>query len=753
MTPSDRNTKTAVMAATATATAMIGYQMAAKATRDALFLSSFDVSALPAMVIASAVLSVALAFLASRAMTAVGPARLVPIVFASSAILLLVEWGLLTQFRRPVAVIVYLHYGGLGALLVSGFWSIVNERFDPRTAKKQVSRIGLGATIGGLLGGVLAERVAATLSVAAMLPILAGIHLLCAWLVMSLRPGGIAATAPPAPAAPDPPEAARQRSGLRIIADTPYLRNLVVLVLLATVAEVLIDYVFKARASAAFGRGEDLLRLFALFYTGVALLTFVVQATASRFTLRRLGLARTVALLPSALAVGGVGALAAPGLVSAAIARGVEAVMRNSLYRPGYELLFTPIAPRQKRATKTLVDVGVVRLGDVAGGALVQVTLLIAAGTALAALLGFAIALSVAAVLVAIRLHKGYVRTLEKSLVSRAAQLDLAEMEDVATRTALLQTVGTLGLAPLRDRQSGAARREEQRPSDAAVKEPAVTPRPPVQLDPEVQRSVELRSHDRERVLRALASGPLTLALVPHAVSLLAWDEVVAEAIGALRDVARKVTGQLVDRLLDRDEEFAVRRRIPLVLAACPTDRAFEGLFRGLEDKRFEVRYRCGRALNRLLELNPKLRIDREQVSAAVLREVAVDKGVWESHRLLDRMEDEEWSPVVDEVLRERANRSLEHVFTILSLLLPRQPLKIAFRGLHTDDALLRGTALEYLETSLPAEIREQLWPFLEDSRPATAPSRSSDQVLAALLESNQSIAINLEELRRKSQS
>ena len=748
MTPSDRDTKTAVMAATATATAMIGYQMAAKATRDALFLSSFDVSALPAMVIASAVLSVALAFLASRAMTAVGPARLVPIVFASSAILLLVEWGLLAQFRRPVAVIVYLHYGGLGALLVSGFWSIVNERFDPRTAKKQVSRIGLGATIGGLLGGVLAERVGATLSMAAMLPILAGIHLLCAWLVMSLGPGGIAATATPPTAAPDPPEAARQRSGLRIIADTPYLRNLVALVLLATVAEVLIDYVFKAQASAKFGSGEDLLRLFALFYTGVALLTFVVQATASRFTLQRLGLARTVALLPSALAVGCVGALAAPGLVSAAIARGAEAVMRNSLYRPGYELLFTPVAPRQKRATKTLVDVGVVRLGDVAGG-----TLLIAAGTALAAVLGFAIALSVAAVLVAIRLHKGYVRTLEKSLVSRAAQLDLSEMEDVATRTALLQTVGTLGLAPLRDRQTGAARLEEQRLSDAAVKEPAVTPRPPVRLDPEVQRSVELRSHDRERVLRALASGPLTLAHVPHAVSLLAWDEVVAEAIGALREVARKVTGQLVDRLLDRDEDFAVRRRIPLVLAACPTDRAFEGLFRGLEDKRFEVRYRCGRALNRLLELNPKLRIDRERVTAAVLREVAVDKGVWESHRLLDRMEDEEWSPVVDEVLRERANRSLEHVFTILSLLLPRQPLKIAFRGLHTDDALLRGTALEYLETSLPAEIRAQLWPFLEDSRPATAPSRSSDQVLAALLESNQSIAINLEELRRKSQS
>jgi hypothetical protein len=116
-------------------------------------------------------------------------------------------------------------------------------------------------------------------------------------------------------------------------------------------------------------------------------------------------------------------------------------------------------------------------------------------------------------------------------------------------------------------------------------------------------------------------------------------------------------------------------------------------------------------------------------------------------------MEDEEWSPVVDEVLRDRASRSLEHVFTVLALFLPRQPLKIAFRGLHTDDTLLRGTALEYLETALPADIREQLWPFLEDSRPKTQQTRPSGEVLAQLLQSNNSIAINLDELRRKSQS
>lgn len=117
MTIGERETRTAVITATLTSAAMISYQMAAKATRDALFLSSFDVSALPLMVMTSAALSVLLAFAATRMMTSYGPARLVPVLFASSAVLLLVEWGLIAQFRRPVAVIVYLHYGALGALL------------------------------------------------------------------------------------------------------------------------------------------------------------------------------------------------------------------------------------------------------------------------------------------------------------------------------------------------------------------------------------------------------------------------------------------------------------------------------------------------------------------------------------------------------------------------------------------------------------------------------------------------------------
>ena len=85
--------------------------------------------------------------------------------------------------------------------------------------------------------------------------------------------------------------------------------------------------------------------------------------------------------------------------------------------------------------------------------------------------------------------------------------------------------------------------------------------------------------------------------------------------------------------------------------------------------------------------------------------------------------------------------------------MLPREPLQIAFRSLYTDDRNLQGTALEYLEGVLPPPIRERLWPFLEDRRPAKGgPTRPRDEILADLLRSNESIMINLEELQKRTQ-
>jgi len=126
---------------------------------------------------------------------------------------------------------------------------------------------------------------------------------------------------------------------------------------------------------------------------------------------------------------------------------------------------------------------------------------------------------------------------------------------------------------------------------------------------------------------------------------------------------------------------------------------------------------------------------------------------VWEGHRLLDRLDESGNDPFLDEALKGRANQSLMHVFTLLSLVLPTEPLRIAYRGLHTTDPNLRGTSLEYLEGVLPPAIHRGLRPLLEGRQGGSRGTRPHAEILADLLRSHESITLNLEELKRRARS
>lgn len=145
------------------ATMIIAQQVAAKATRDALFLSYFDVTDLPKVVIAGAFLSIAGVLTLSRLLTRFSPATLMPIAFGISALFHVGEWTLIGFMPRAATVALYFHIALLSGILISGFWSIINERFDPHTAKKTITRIAAAATLGGVMGGIIAERVPSSL--------------------------------------------------------------------------------------------------------------------------------------------------------------------------------------------------------------------------------------------------------------------------------------------------------------------------------------------------------------------------------------------------------------------------------------------------------------------------------------------------------------------------------------------------------------------------------------------------------------
>jgi AAA family ATP:ADP antiporter len=722
----------AVVAAMVAAGALIAQQVAGRATRDALFLSTFPVSSLPLVMMAAAGAS-GLAVLAfSTALARRSPARVVPAALATGTVLLLAEWGLSLVQPRLAAVAVYLHMAVFGATVVSGFYSLVNERFDPHTARHVMGDITLGASLGGVGGGVLAWAASRLVPVPTMLAVMAAFNVMCLLALGRLGPPERGASGADTPA--PPLEHTGPLAGLQVLKEVPYLQHLALIVALGAATETLLDFVLNARAAAAYTRGPALMSFFALFHAGMGWLALALQMTVSRVSLRRLGLAGTVALRPATVTVAAVLGFLEPSLWTALAARGTQGVIHNSLFRSGYELLFTPIAERRKRPTKTIVDVGFDKVGTMLGGALL---LLIAPGLGdlgTRVLFAVAAAASLAALAVCRRLHRGYVTALEDSLRSGVVRLEMAEVYDATTSMTLART----GLAYDRKAllREVAALRGELGAEEA----------PPVPGDALTQTVALLRSTDAELVRRGLrradADEP---ALVGHLVPLLGRNDVFLDVLRLLRRAAPHATGQILDALLDPRQDVTVRRRIPRVLRRSDSQRAADGLLLGLSDPSFGVRRQCALTLARMTEKTPALAVPRAAVFAATVRELEGAPHGWAEE--VDRITPEDAAP--EGQPETPAERGLSHVFTLLSLAVEREPLQIAYWALLGGDPGLRGTALEYLENVLPEEVRRSLWPHLGARARATTAPRPRQHLVQDLLRSGATMEMSRAALKR----
>ncbi|UJR86952.1 hypothetical protein [Sandaracinus amylolyticus] len=735
---------------------LVAQQVAGKATRDALFLTSFDPRRLPIVMGAGALLSLLAVLAMSNAMAVRGPSRTVPAALGVNATFFAIEWLAQPLFRDGVAVAIYLHVAALGSVLISGFWTLVSERYDPRRARAFVSRVAAGGTFGGVLGGVSADVIAGNLGARPMLLVLAGASIAAGALIHRFGRGLADEDGTPL----SEPQTAR---ALKLVGRTPYLRTLSALSLLAAVWAALLDYAFKAQADAAYVDETSLVRFFAWFYTGTSLVTFLVQSGLGRTVLDRLPLYGIVALSPLVVAFGGLGLLLGLPFGALIVLRGAESVLSNSLYRSAYELFFTPLPPQTKRPTKTLVDVAATRVGDALGSLAVLaliygwhdmpgiVPAVVAAGAALFSLL---LVPSIA---------RGYVEALQEALRSGTLELDEQSALDATTRRTLSDTAMAIDrerlLAEIESlrRQSPALSSIEAAAIAAATADVQSHPEPQVEgeappavhpTEPSiVQRFAAIASGAIDRT-RAALDAPLDAELVPITLHLLAHPELGRDALAALRRVAPSVTGTLIDALLDLRTPFEIRFRIPRVLRVSTSRRAAEGLISGLDDPRLEVRFQCARALVHLASTDSALAPPSTVVFGAVERELGERGATWSAVATIaphdpnhpDHHDDEPIS--LDELVRMRASRSLQYVLTLLSLVVEGESLQLALRGLSAHDEKIRGTAIELLENVVPEPVRSSLIPVLAARPRSEIRARSREEIVAELLRSQESLPI-----------
>jgi ATP:ADP antiporter, AAA family len=693
-----------VIATTVVASVVLASQLAGKAARDAIFLQQFPVTSLPVMLAVSSGLAIAVTFAFARQLSRGVPGRGVRIANLASAGALLGEWLVFDASPRAIAPVIYLHQSLLGPILVSGFWSLVSEAFDPRSARRAVGTIAAGATVGALAGAVLAERVAALVGTTALLPVIACLQLGVAWRLQHVR-----GEQPDVPAVPGGGEVGEV---VRRIVRVSLLRRLATITVVATVSAALLDYLFKSAVTEDVA-AHDLARVFAVFHGVVGVLTAIVAWAVGRWALQAWGLARTLATLPSSVIVFGGLALVLPGLATFVALRGAENVVRNSLYREAYEVFYTPLDPADRRATKTVIDVGVERFGDVLGAVVVLAILAIAPIPTSVLVVG-AIGLSAIGLVIALHAQRSYVEALEQRLLAHADELELdgTEPRDRTTRTTLELVAQRSSLA---------------RGAFPAASGPAGATRPPDEeaSQRELRRIAQLRSGEPREIRRGLAD-PLTPATVACVIPLLGVADVEADAHRALLAAARACSGQLVDATRDASLPLAVRARLPALIASGADAVAFAGLLACLQDHEFDVRYAAAQALLELHERHPELELDHQTVFEGVRRELA-GPARWHS-------DDGQPSPAA------------QHLATLLSLALPAEPVRTAFHGLWSDDQAFRGVALEYLENVLPTDIREEIWKVLAiEVSPIERVRRSVDDIRAELLRSHRARGDELE--------
>jgi MFS family permease len=713
MNAAKRSDSTALAFALFAATTMIAQQVAGKATRDALFLSNFDVTNLPKIVIAAAIASMTGVLIMSRLLTRYSPVTLVPGVFGLSAVLFLGEWLLLAYQPGIVSIILYLHMAVFGAILISGFWSIINERFDPHSAKQRVARIAAAAAFGGVIGGVLAERVAALLDVRTMLLVLSGLHGICLGAVRRIgTPTRVIQT----------DHDVKTRSAFTVIVNTRYLQWMAALMVLVAVMAALVDYAFKAEASARYQDSESLVAFFATFYAAVGLLGFVLQTLLGRRILQHFGIGATIAILPVVIAVFGSIGAALTQLWSMVLLRGSHAVFVNSFFRSAFELLYTPLPPHKKRSTKSIIDVASDRLGDMIGSGAILLLLFLSPDLPTAVIVASAVIIALLALYVVNRLNSGYVSQLAHSLRKGVVRIEEDEIVDATTRQILAESDSWSERDFLQSRIDTMLEHEAD---TAAASEPGIED----DTSQFAMAVADLGSGDANRIRRALSSSIMDIRLTPWIIPLLENDEVVRDVRTELRWLTPRITGQLIDALFDPDIPLLARQRLPGVLEASHNPRVIDGLLLGMMDESFNVRFSCARALGRMRSRNTSLQVLREQVFSAIRRELDVSAETWEGHDLELQPEDTADDMTVD----LHVNRGLEHVFTLLALTLDPDAVHISRQAIFSTDTNLRGTALEYLENVLPADLYNNLLDHLGASDEGRKGLRSLSEIVTEL--------------------
>ncbi len=268
----------------------------------------------------------------------------------------------------------------------------------------------------------------------------------------------------------------------------------------------------------------------------------------------------------------------------------------------------------------------------------------------------------------------------------------------------------------------------------------------PEGFDEQLHRLLQDLAPEVARLAIRAAASQGKEASVPLVMARLADPELGAEALDALATFGDRVVPALRDALQNDRMPAVVRHAIPDVLQRVGSPDAEQVLVEHLLDVDPVLRLRTVAALNKLRQLNPDRRLERELVETVLAAEIL---GHYRSYQLLGKLSVETVVSEPLEQVKESMSQELERIFRLLKLLLPQHDFHSAFVGLQSGTAAVHANALEFLEHALPSQMRTLLLPLIDSEvglaeriklaeRMVGATAETSGQALSAFTASDE---------------
>ncbi len=339
--------------------------MTGRTVRDALFLAHSHRSDLAWMYVAAS-LAVAIAGLLYGPVAQNFRRDLVAGVSAALfALFFFALWRIEAHGSDWVYPVLYVAVEVMGALTLLQFWTLANELFNPREAKRLYGLIGAGGTAGNILFGFLNARIATAAGASSLLPVCAA--LLVATATVSIWVGRLGRERLVARAAAGKLGGSAPSGPIADLRSSSHLRTVAWLAAVTFFTTTVVDYEFKVVAADSLSR-DGLAAFFAYFHAGVGVLGLGLQLFGTGALLARVGVIGALAVLP--LSLGGAHLLfaAVPALWTATLAKGADGLFRYSVNDATSQMLYLPLGPRARVAGKAFIDAVVKPLSIGLGG-------------------------------------------------------------------------------------------------------------------------------------------------------------------------------------------------------------------------------------------------------------------------------------------------------------------------------------------------------------------------------------------------